>query len=236
MSKMVTIKGIQKTSLIDYPEKICTILFTPGCNFKCGFCYNGSLVTDHVNFPSIPHDEIIEFLKSRTKWIDGVCITGGEPLMFDDIEDLLKKIKSIGLLVKLDTNGTYPLLLKELISKGLVDYVAMDIKNSLEKYDDTAETSVDKHKILQSIKLIKDSGIYYEFRTTVLRKFHTIEDFKKIANLVKGAKKYYIQNYKHTPEVIDKSLSSEESFSLKEIEEFKNILEKTVEFVGLRNV
>lgn len=255
---MLKIKGIQKTSMIDYPGKMCTILFTPGCNFKCPFCYNKALVLEPGKLPEIPQDEVIEFLKKRKKWIDGVCITGGEPLIHEDIGLLLKKIKDIGFLVKIDTNGTNPDLLKKLIDKKLVDYVAMDIKNSLEEYDVTTSSKVDFNKIKKSIEIIKNSGIDYEFRITAVKRFHTKEDFEKISELLKcqkseisehaqkspvsdgrfltGTKIFYIQNFKPLPEVIDQTINKEKPFSKTELEEFKKILEKNIDKVEIRNV
>jgi len=233
---MLKIKGIQKTSMIDYPGKMCTILFVPGCNFKCPFCYNKALVLKPGKLPEIPQEETIEFLKQRKKWIDGVCITGGEPLIYEDIDLLLKKIKDIGLLVKIDTNGTNPNLLKKLIDKKLVDYVAMDIKNSLEKYDVTTSSKVDFNKIKKSIEIIKNSNIDYEFRTTVVKRFHTEKDIQNISKLLKGAKVFYIQNFKAMPEVIDQTINKEKPFSKTELEEFKKILEKNINKVEIRNV
>lgn len=233
---MVKIKGIQKISMIDYPDKICSIIFTPGCNFRCPFCYNKDLVLNHEGLPEIPEDEILEFLNERKKWIDGVCITGGEPLLSEDIQELIKKIKDLGLLVKLDTNGTNPGLLKKLISGKLVDYVAMDVKNSFEKYDKTTESKIDIDKIKGSIKIIKGSKVDNEFRITVLRRFHTLKDIENISKNLSGAKKIYIQNFKRTPEVIDESLTEDESFEKEELEDFKKILEKNVTKVEIRNV
>lgn len=233
---MVKVKGVQKTSMIDYPGKMCSILFTPGCNFRCPFCYNKDLVLNHESLPEIPQNEILEFLKSRINWIDGVCITGGEPLMFSDISELLKNIKKLGLKIKLDTNGTNPELLKSLIKDKLIDYVAMDIKNSLKKYDLITDSKVDPEKIKESVNIILSSGIEHEFRTTTLRKFHADEDFKEIALIVKGAKNYYLQNFKPAPGLIDKNLTEKESFSKKELESFKKILETHVDNVVIRNV
>lgn len=233
---MTKIKGIQKTSMIDYPGKICTILFTAGCNFRCPFCYNSSLVQGHETLPEIPHHEILEFLDSRKKWIDGVCITGGEPLLNNDIDLLLKKIKDLDLLVKLDTNGTNPKLLKKLLENKLIDYIAMDIKNSFAKYSLTTGSKVDIEEIKESIKIIKNSGIEYEFRLTTLKKFHSDEDLQKISESLKGSKNFYLQNFKVTPELIDKNLDEEECFSGKELENFKHILEKNIEHVEIRNI
>ncbi len=236
MIKMIKIKGIQKTSMIDYPDKISTILFTPGCNFRCPFCYNEDLVINHDKLPEIDPDEIIDFLRSRKQWIDGVCITGGEPLLFEDIGRLLKRIKDTGLLIKLDTNGTNPKVLKQIIDDKLVDYIAMDIKNSFEKYDETTGVKVDITKIKESIRVIMNSGAEYEFRTTTIRKFHTKEDFIKISEVVKGAKNYYLQNFKPAPTTIDKDLKESDSFKEYELEEFKRILQKNVNKVKIRNV
>lgn len=233
---MVQIKGIQKTSLIDYPGKICTILFTAGCNFRCAFCYNRDLVLNPEALPQISEDEIIGFLKERRKWIDGVSITGGEPLLYKDIGSFIAKIKCLGLSVKVDTNGTSPELLSSLIDERLIDYVAMDIKNSLGKYEETSGAKVDACKINESIEIIKCSGIEYEFRTTAVRKFHTLDDFKDISEMLKGAKMFYIQNFRPAPGLIDGSLGMEQAFKLSELNDFKRILESNINKVEIRNV
>jgi len=141
---MLTIKGLQKTTLVDYPNKVACTIFLPRCNFRCGFCYNKDLVIDYDRLPSIQEEEIINFLKEKKKWLDGVVFTGGEPTLHRELPNFIKKIKEMGFLVKIDTNGTNPKMLKELIDNNIVDYIAMDIKAPLEKYDKITGVNVDK--------------------------------------------------------------------------------------------
>jgi len=187
------IVAVQKTSLIDYPDNISSILFLSRCNFRCPYCHNRELVLDTL--PKIDERDVIEDLKLRKKYIDGVVITGGEPTLYPDLIDLITEIKKIPLLVKLDTNGTNPDLLEELLSLKLLDYVAMDIKAGLEDYPKVVRTYVDTDKIKESIYLLKNSSIDYEFRTTVVPPFYNDKTAKKIGELIKGAKKYYLQQY-----------------------------------------
>lgn len=189
------IGGFQKMTVQDYPEKIACIIFTHGCNFKCPFCHNARLVVEKPDFVS--QDEIFAYLNKRKGVLDGVCISGGEPLIHGEaVFELMRKIKSLGFLIKLDTNGYLPNELKYATDNGLVDYVAMDIKNSLGKYALTAGLpSADTESIKKSIGIIMSSGIDYEFRTTVTRELHTPDDLAQIGELIRGAKKYYIQNF-----------------------------------------
>jgi len=164
--------GYQKLTLIDYPGKIATTVFTVGCSFRCPFCHNPELVLpDHFPAPNKMEKEFFEFLKKRKGKIQGVCITGGEPTIQPDIIAFIKKVKKMGFLVKLDSNGTRPDILKKVIDGKLVDFIAMDIKNSLKKYSKTVGTKVDIERIKLSIELIMNSGIDYEFRTTVVQVF-----------------------------------------------------------------
>ena len=189
------IGGFQKMTVQDFPGKIACIIFTHGCNFKCPFCHNACLVVEENDFVS--EDEILTYLNERKGILDGVCISGGEPLIHgEDVFALMRKIKGLGFLIKLDTNGYFPDRLKFAIDSGLVDYVAMDIKNSLEKYAlTTGVNSIDTENIKKSIQIIMSSGVDYEFRTTVTNELHTPQDFVKIGELIRGAKRYYIQNF-----------------------------------------
>ncbi len=189
------IHGLQKLTLLDFPGKTACTIFTGGCNFRCPFCHNALLVTDINNAETIDENEILRFLSGRKGLLDGVCITGGEPLLQKDIGEFIKKIKDMGFSVKVDTNGTFPEKLEELIEKGLVDYVAMDIKNSKEKYAETAGISnLDLSKIEKSVELLKQNKILYEFRTTVVEEYHTLSDIEKIAKWI-GHSDYYIQHF-----------------------------------------
>ncbi len=188
------IYGIEKLSLLDYPGKIACTLWTAKCNFRCPFCHNAPLVVDEVLPDVIDHDEIIAYLKKRQGILEGVCVTGGEPTVNSDLPDFLGQLKDLGYAVKLDTNGTNPALLEEIVSNGLVDYIAMDIKNSPQKYQDTCGVKVNLDKIKQSIQIVKRAP-KYEFRTTLVKEFHALEDAQGIATLVGECDAFYLQKY-----------------------------------------
>ena len=203
----MNIQGLQKLTLLDFPGKVACTVFTGGCNFRCPFCHNALLVTDFDNTSSVTEDELLGFLKKRQGILDGVCITGGEPLINRDISELIKKIRDLGFAVKLDTNGSFPDLLESLISDGLVDYVAMDIKNSKEKYGLTVgRPDFDVSPICRSVELLMRGTVGYEFRTTVTEQFHTVEDFEKIGKWLSGCSKYYLQNFVDSGKLIDPSI------------------------------
>lgn len=217
----MNIKGLQKTTLLDFPEKLACTVFTGGCNFRCPFCHNASLVLRAGEVDSISEEEFFTYISKRKGMLDGVCITGGEPLLCPDIEDFIKKIRSYGMLVKLDTNGTFPQKLKSLLEQGLLDYVAMDIKNSKEKYAATAGVDKFPHEIEESIDLIIEKAPDYEFRTTVVRELHDASDILDIAKRIKNAKKYFLQSYVDSGDTID------QGFSAYSAEEMLEILENT---------
>ena len=186
--------GFQKLTLLDYPGKVACILFTRGCNFRCSFCHNALLVEGESE--KIEASEVIAFLKKRQGILEGVCITGGEPLLQPELESFIKEVKSLNYSVKLDTNGSFPEKLKLLVNEGLVDYVAMDIKNSFEKYAETAGVqNIDIDKIKESINFLIEGKVDYEFRTTVAEGLHTPEDIAKLTQDIVGAKKYFLQNF-----------------------------------------
>lgn len=188
------IYGIEKFSMVDWDGKIVCTLFASGCNFRCPFCHNASLALAEGN--EIDHTEIFNFLEKRKELLDGVCISGGEPTLHPSLEDFAGKIKDMGYKVKLDTNGTNPTAVKTLIEKGLVDYIAMDVKNSPQKYAQTTGLdSLNIDNILESIKVIKESNIPHEFRTTIIKEYHTESDMHNIANMIAGCDKYFIQKY-----------------------------------------
>jgi len=201
--------GFQKLTLLDYPEKTACTLFTAGCNFRCPFCHNAALVTHIDNTNHFSEEYVLDYLKKRKGVLDGVCITGGEPLMHPGLPDFIKKVKELGYSVKLDTNGSYPERLTSLIDSGLIDYVAMDIKNSPEKYIETADCSEELlEKVKQSVEILKSGKIDFEFRTTVVREYHTSEDIKKIAEWIYPAKKYFLQNFIDSGDLIKNNLSA----------------------------
>jgi len=230
------IKGLQKTTLIDFPDLVACTVFTPGCNFRCPFCYNSSLVLDDKSSPEIPEKEFFEFLKKREKVLDGVVVSGGEPTLQKDLPEFLEKIKKSGFKIKLDTNGSNPEMLKELFEKKLLNYVAMDVKAPLENYEKACGVKIDLKKIQESIELVKNSGVDYEFRSTVMPKLHSKEDFEKIGELVKGSKRFFLQQFAPMESALDKNFAKEKRFSREEMQEFKKILEKFAEKVEIRNL
>lgn len=201
--------GFQKLTLLDYPEKTACTLFTAGCNFRCPFCHNAGLVTHIDNSNFFTEEYVLDYLKKRKGILDGVCITGGEPLMHKELPNFIKKAKELGYLVKLDTNGSYPERLQSLIDDGLIDYVAMDIKNAHEKYLVTADCSDDElQNVIKSVEILKQNKIDYEFRTTVVKEYHDAEDVKKIAEWIRGADKYFLQNFIDSGDLIKNNLSA----------------------------
>lgn len=223
--------GLQKLSLLDYPNKLACTIFLGGCNYKCPFCHNYELI-DLSNIEEIiSEEELFKFLEKRVGLLDGVCITGGEPLI-NDLTQFIKRIKEMGFKVKLDTNGSYPLKLKQLLDLKLIDYIAMDIKNSIEKYNETIGLKeFNKESILESINIIMNSNIDYEFRTTVVSNYHNMDSFIGIAKLIKGAKKYYLQAFVDRETIIKKGLISP---SDKELNEYMEYMSQYCEIVEIR--
>ncbi len=230
------IHGLQKVTLIDFPKQVACTVFLDKCSFRCGFCFNPKLARGGKTESKMDEKEFFEFLKKRKNLLDGVCITGGEPTMHADLEDFCKKIKGMGFLVKLDTNGSNPEMLKALINKKLIDYIAMDIKAPLEKYDEVAGAKVDKDSIRESIALIMGSGIDYEFRSTLLPKFHSAQDMEKMSLLIKGADLYCLQQFNPNAELLDGKLKNEKPFAKEELEALKKIAERHVKKVELRGI
>ncbi len=188
--------GFQKMTMLDFPGYVACTVFTPGCNFRCPFCHNSLLVTKMNDSEVYTEDDILSYLKKRQGVIDGICISGGEPLMHDDIFDFVRKVKELGFLVKIDTNGSFPEKLQKLIDSGNIDYVAMDIKNSPEKYAETvAVPDFDFEPVRKSVQLLLEGKVKYEFRTTVVKEFHTPQDMVFIGELIKGADRYFLQHF-----------------------------------------
>ena len=188
--------GLQKLTLLDFPGNVACTVFTVGCNLRCPFCHNPALVFNPPEDLRISEDEFFTFLKKRQGILDGVAITGGEPLLHSDIGEFIAKIKSMGFKVKLDTNGTFPDRLEKILAEGNVDYVAMDVKNTFDKYAETVGIrNFDVELIKRSIKVIKDSGVAHEFRTTVVSPLHVAGDFVTIASQVEGADNYFLQGF-----------------------------------------
>lgn len=204
------IKGLQKTTLLDFPGKLACTIFTAGCNFRCPFCHNSSLVVRAGEVDEIPMESFLSYISKRKGLLDGVAITGGEPLLNPDIDELMRKIRAEGLLIKLDTNGAYPDRLEALLDEGLVDYVAMDIKNTKEKYALTAglDESFDISLIERSIDIIMKKAPDYEFRTTVVRELHTPEDLVAISEWITDAKNYFLQKYVDSGDILAEGFSA----------------------------
>jgi pyruvate formate lyase activating enzyme len=232
-NRTMDFSGWEKLSLVDFDDKITTTLFTAGCNFRCPFCHNSELVLHPKDAPTIPWSDIMDYLRKRRGVIDAVCVTGGEPTLMPDLFEKLADIKSLGYMVKLDSNGSHPQILREAISKKLVDYVAMDIKNSLPKYAMTIGTvNIDLDKIQESTSLLLEGQVRYEFRTTIIKEYHNENDFEAISAWLEGAEKYYLQRYIDSENCISHGLTmvSKEKALI-----FKAILEKRIKFVGLRS-
>ncbi|MBU2597753.1 MAG: anaerobic ribonucleoside-triphosphate reductase activating protein [Actinobacteria bacterium] len=243
------IGGLQKFSLIDYPHKISAIIFTIGCNFRCPFCHNPELVNPGLYPEKIPENNVFEFLESRREKLDAVVISGGEPTLHKDLYQFISKLKSMGFLIKLDTNGTYPNILNRLIKDNLLNYIAMDIKGSLDRYEEIVTTKVNLENIKDSINIIlsldkssktkdilnkktyyksPDTKINYEFRTTVLPKFHNEDEIHKIGKLVNGAKLFILQKF-YPSKTLDLKFLKENQFSDDQMLKFKKILENYVQ-------
>lgn len=227
------IAGLQKSSLLDYPSKIAAVVFTYGCNFRCPYCHNPNLISAVSHNSFMEEAALFDFLRSRVGLLDAVVVSGGEPTLQNDLEEFFVKLKEMGFLTKLDTNGTNPNCLEKLTDKGLLDYIAMDIKAPFEKYSKVCASNVDTDKIRQSIKLLKTSNLDYEFRTTVVRSQLSFEDFENIAKLIKGADRYYLQKFVSNL-TLDKKFEHETTYSDSEFERIKEIFKPYVKEVFVR--
>jgi len=232
---MVKIGGLQKMTMIDYPGVISATVFLIGCNFKCGFCQNPELACPDLasGLSQISQDDFFKFLDERIELLEGICITGGEPTINSDLPKFIKKIKEKGFLAKLDTNGSNPKVLEKLINEKLVDFIAMDIKTSPEKYEKAINVKIDLKRIEASTELIKDSGIDYEFRTTVVPGIVEKDDIIKIGEWLQGAKKFALQQFQNK-KVLDKNFEKIQPYTEEVLKEFKETLEKYIERVELR--
>ncbi len=225
------IGGFEKSTLIDYPDKIACMIYTIGCNFHCPYCHNPELVNETAEEISL--DSIMRFLRKRTKLLDGVVITGGEPTMHEDLPKVMYRIKKMGYLIKLDTNGTRPAMIRNLIDRKLVDYIAMDIKSPLEKYSNTVARPVFSDTIKQSIKILMSSPIEYEFRTTVVKSLLSPEDMENIGKEIKGAKRYYLQKY-NDRKILNPQFKNKVTYTDEEFKKFKKRLLKYVKICEIR--
>lgn len=229
------IAGFQKTTLIDYPGKIACTIFLYGCNFRCGYCYNPTLVTKKPE-KVFSEEEIFSFLEKRRGVLEAVCITGGEALMSLEIS-FLKKIKSLGYLIKIDTNGSYPEKLKEIIREGLVDYIAMDLKASPENYSKITNRPIDITKLEETIGIIHSFG-NYEFRTTIIMRYHSVFEIsslgKWINSLIGKPKRYYLQGFRAVREMVDSNFKDEVSTTEKYLKDIKECSKEYFSEVGIR--
>ena len=228
------IRGLQKTTLLDFPRKVACTVFTGGCNLRCPFCHNAGLLRAAGEGEGVSEEEFFRFLEKRRGILDGVCVTGGEPILQKDLPAFLSRIKEMGYLVKLDTNGTDPDRLSSLIEAGLLDYVAMDIKNSPQKYAVTAGvTSAVLEPVRRSVSLLLEGRVTYEFRTTLVAGYHTVEDMEAIGAWIAGAKQYFLQQFVDSGDVLTDGLSA---LSREESEPLLAAVRRYVPAVALRGI
>ena len=228
------IHGFQKTTLLDYPGHVAATVFVGGCNFRCPFCHNGLLVLESETQPAIPEEEVLSYLQKRQGILEGICITGGEPTLQSDLAAFIRRLKGLGYQVKLDTNGGRPQILEQLLQEGLLDYVAMDIKASPDNYAAAAGLKeMDFDKIRQSIRLLMKSNISYEFRTTVVKGIHTLEEFEEIGRLLQGCRAYFLQGFRESESMVGQGC---QAFSAHEMEKMAEMAGKYIDRVELRGV
>ena len=227
------IADLQKLTTIDFPDHLACTVFTFGCNFRCGFCHNPELVLAKKNNSRIKEEFVFNFLNRRRGILEGVVITGGEPTLQEDLLKFMEKIKNLGFKVKLDTNGTNPFILKEGLKKKLIDYIAMDLKSSLEQYEKVVNAKLDTSKIKESIDVIRNSEINYEFRTTILPSIHNIGEVNKMTELIKGSKRYVLQKFV-VSKLIDSKFKKEPSPSSNFLQKIKDSVAKNVNIVEIR--
>lgn len=227
------IAGLQKSSLVDYPSKIAAVVFTLGCNFRCPYCHNPNILTAVSTNRLFDEAAVFDFLKTRKGKLDAVVVSGGEPTLQKDLGDFFKKLKELGFLTKLDTNGSSPKMLEMLIQKELLDYVAMDIKAPIEKYKEIARINIDTNNILKSIEILKNSKIGYEFRTTTVKSQLSFEDFEKVGKMLCGTENYYLQKFK--PDVtLNPQFANEHTYTDGEFLKIKTMLLKYIKNVYIR--
>ena len=216
------IKGFIDLSMVDWDDKVSAVIFLPRCNFRCPFCYNVALVVTPDELPTIPFEKIESYLERHKEGIEGVVITGGEPTVHKDLPYLCKRLKNMGFMVKLDTNGTGPSMIKELIGDSLVDYIAMDVKAPLTREEYSRATGVDAKGFIEAVKesmnILMESGVDYEFRTTVVPTIHAEEDIESISKALRGCRRYVLQNIKSEVKMIDPSFENLKPFSKEEME------------------
>lgn len=229
------IKGLQKTTLLDYPGRVAATIFMGGCNMRCPFCHNMDIVEGGPKEDDYTAEEVLEFLRKRKNVLEGVCITGGEPTLYSDLPDFIREIKAVGYKVKLDTNGTNPQMVKNLYKEGLIDYVAMDIKSSMAEYKKVcANQEINLEAIRESVDFLiedKEQKLDYEFRTTIVKNYHNKEVMEDIGKLIEGADKYFLQNFVDSDYVQNHDLLPA---SKEMLEEFVEVMKAHVKQVSIR--
>jgi pyruvate formate lyase activating enzyme len=225
--------GWQGVSLIDYPENVCSVIFTQGCNFKCPYCHNPELVDPKRFGECLPQEEILSRLRKRKGKLDAVTITGGEPTVQPDLAAYIEEIRAIPYLVKVDTNGSHPEVLERLVEKKLIDFVAMDVKAPLKKYRKVTKSSIDTHKIKESIAVIRDSGLSHEFRTTVVKSLLKKSDLEEVAALIEGADAYVLQKFVPS-KVLDNRFLKATTYSDEEFEALREKIKGLVKRISIR--
>ena len=242
------IGGLQQFSLLDYPGGISAIVFTQGCNFRCQFCYNPMLVWPETvgkvkyvqateqqkDHPKIKEDDLFVFLESRVGKLDAVVVTGGEPCLHKDLPEFIKKIKKLGFLVKLDTNGSYPEMLEKLLEKKLIDYIAMDLKAPAEKYNEITGIAGNFNNIKKSVKLIMQSGLPYEFRTTVVPNLLNKDDINEMGKIIQDARAWYLQGFKSSEDLINQDLQGKVPYNSRQMKEMAEVGSKYVKKCEVR--
>lgn len=230
----MNICGYQKTTLLDYPGHVAATIFTGGCNFRCPFCHNSDLVVNFTMSPCISQEEIFAFLKKRKNVLSGICITGGEPTLQADLAEFIENVRSFGYKIKLDTNGYRPEVISSLLEDNLLDYIAMDIKAGLSNYAKVSGIpNLDTSKIKESISIIENSGIDYEFRTTVVKELHSQEDFLEISEMLSSSSPYFIQSFKDSGNILTPGLSSCDTETLNQ---YLAIVKNKLPFSSLRGI
>lgn len=226
--------GLQKLTLLDFPGHTACTVFTGGCNFRCPFCHNAALVTELDASSAVDEEEVFAFLDKRKGLLDGVAVTGGEPLLTDAILPFLERVKAAGFAVKLDTNGCFPARLRTAVEAGLVDYVAVDIKNRPEKYAETVGVAeFDLAPVRETVDYLLSGAVDYEFRTTVVKEFHTVEDIRLCAKWIAGAKRYFLQNFTDSGKLIGENLHAVERDTLEKMAEAARLFVMTTETRGI---
>jgi pyruvate formate lyase activating enzyme len=235
MSK-VDIKGVLRTSMLDYPGRLASVIFLSRCNFRCSFCHNPELILEPESLPSIKEEEFFKMLEERKGWVEAVVVSGGEPTLHEGLPEFIKRLKDLGLKVKLDTNGTNPKMLKGLLDENLLDFVAMDIKTSKEEYGNLTGNQTCLPLVEESVAMLKQAKVETEFRTTAVPGLFDEKIAGEIAEWLKGAKSFALQQFNSENLMVDKSLLNHKAFSPDEIKRFSEIFKPFVEKVAVRGI